>query len=141
MAEDPFRAYNFALLIDGEEAGRFTEASGLGIKVDSIEYREGGVDSPLGRLPGQTRYNPLTLRYGVSRSRTLWDWFSATISGEVQRRDVALVLSDNDGTTEAFRWTLHDAWIADWRAAQLDASENEIAIESMTIVYESLERD
>jgi phage tail-like protein len=38
------------------------------------------------------------------------------------------------------RWNLVDAWPAEWRSAGFDALSREIAIESITLVFDSLER-
>ena len=141
VAEDPYRAYNITLLIEGEKAAQFLEASGLGVDVDVIEYREGGAEGEIRELPGQVRYQPLELRYGISQSTVLWDWLSSALTGDQERRAVSIVMLDNDDLTEAFRWTLTDAWVVSWQAAHLDAATGELAIESMTIVYDGLERE
>ena len=47
---------------------------------------------------------------------------------------------DSDGTTEVMRWDLINAWPSAWRGAALDALSHEVAIESLTIVFESLNR-
>ena len=39
---DPYRAYNFKLIIQGVTEGHFTECTGLTVKVDAIKYREAG---------------------------------------------------------------------------------------------------
>ena len=45
-----------------------------------------------------------------------------------------------DGVTEVMRWDLINAWPAEWRGAPLDALAHEVAIESVTLVFESLQR-
>jgi phage tail-like protein len=58
----------------------------------------------------------------------------------VERRNVSIVMLQPDGSTEAMRWNLFDCWPSEWVSAALDASGNTLAIESMTLVFESLER-
>ena len=41
---DPYRAYNFKLEIQGITEGHFAACSGLGIKIQVIKYREGGTN-------------------------------------------------------------------------------------------------
>lgn len=141
---DPYQAYNFKLEIQGVTEGHFTECGGLGMKVDVISYREGGNGRVIHRLPGQVSYADITLRYGLTNSNELWDWFLKSVQGSVQgkleRRNISVVLVDNDGKTELVRWNLFDAWVSEWRGAALNASAREVAIESMTIVFERLER-
>ena len=41
---------------------------------------------------------------------------------------------------EVLRWNLLNAWPCEWRAARLDALSKQVAIESMTLVFDSVER-
>ncbi len=137
---DPYRAYNFKLDIQGVTQGHFTECSGLGIKVEAIRYREGGNNQVVRRIPGPVEYADVTLRYGLTSSKELWDWLMGAVAGKVQRKNVSIVLIDNDGVTEVMRWELIDAWPSEWRGAGLNALSHEIAVESLTLVFESLKR-
>jgi phage tail-like protein len=137
---DPYRAYNFKLQIQGVTEGHFTEVSGMGVKVHAISYREGGVSQVVRRLPGRVEYADVTLRYGLTKSVELWNWFMTGMKGKVERRNVSVLMVDGDGTTEVMRWNLFNAWLSDWRAAALDAMGKEVAIETLTLVCESIER-
>jgi len=137
---DPYRAYNFKLLIEGVTEGHFTEVSGLGIQVEAIEYREGGNAQVVRRIPGQVKYGPVTLRYGLTNSRELWDWLLTAVQGRVERKNPSILMLDSEGVTEIMRWNLTNAWPSEWHGAPLDALSHEIAIESLTLVYESIER-
>lgn len=137
---DPYRNYNFKLDIAGVTAGHFTECSGLGVRVTPIEYREGGNQSIVRHIPGRVDYAAVTLRYGLTESRELWDWIQTAVAGSVERKNISIILLDSAGNDEALRWNLVDAWPSEWRAARLDALENEIAIETLTLVFDSLER-
>jgi len=137
---DPYRSYNFQIVIRGIVEGHFTQCSNLGVKVDAISYREGGMQQIVHRLPGQVEYGDITLRYGLSSSTDLFDWMMSAVNGKVDRRTVAIVLLDADGVGEKLRWSLSNAWPSSWRAAPLDALGREVAIEELTLVYESIVR-
>jgi phage tail-like protein len=137
---DPYRSYNFQLQIRGIVEGHFTQCSSMGIKVDAISYREGGMQQIVHRLPGQVEYGDITLRYGLTNSSDLFDWMMCAVNGKVDRRTVAIVLLDADGVGEKLRWSLSNAWPSAWRAAPLDALSREVAIEELTLVYESIAR-
>jgi len=139
-AVDPFRAYNFKLEIQGVTAGHFTEVTGFDISVQAIPYREAGVGQVVRQIPGQVEYGAITLRYGLTTSRELWEWFMSSVRGKVERRNVSILMLGSDDVTEAFRWDLINAWPSEWRGAPLDALAREVAIESMTLVYESIQR-
>jgi phage tail-like protein len=137
---DPFRGYNFKLEIQGITEGHFTDCTGMGVKLGVIEYGEGGTRAITRKLPGPVRYADVTLSYGVTVSRQLWDWLMSAIEGKVQRKNVSVVLLDPDGVTEVLRWDLIDAWPCEWRGAPLDALSAQIAIERLTLAVESYQR-
>ena len=136
---DPYRAYNFKLDVGGDTAGHFTEVAGLGARVESIAYRQGGEHQVVHRLPGRVEYSDVVLRYGLTASRTLWQWFQTGLRGSVERKNVSVSLLDTEGKVEVMRWNLQGAWIKEWKAAALDAQGRELAVESLTLCYETLE--
>ena len=137
---DPLRAYNFTLQIDNSNEGYFTQCSGLGVRVTPIRYREGGDGRTVHQLAGPVEYGEVTLRYGLTESRVLWDWLMSAVSGTPERKNISLIMQGPDGIGERMRWNLNDAWACEWRGAPLDALAREVAIESLTIVCEKVER-
>lgn len=138
---DPYRSYNFKLEVGAAEA-HFTECSGMGIKVDAIEYREAGNNQVVRKIPGQVHYSEITLRYGLTDSRQLWDWLMTAAKGKVERRNVSIIMLGPDGAdpSPGLQWNLSQAWPSEWRGAKLDAMGREAAIESLTLVFDTLER-
>ncbi|MFG3417274.1 phage tail protein [Micromonospora sp. NPDC049460] len=135
---DPYRAYNFKLLVNGVTNGHFTEVSGLEMTIPGVPYREQGNDR-IRMVPGQVEYAPVTLHFGLTASRELWDWIYAVARGTVSRRNVSIVLLDAAGTAEVLRWNLINAWPTRWRGAHLNTLGQELAIAALTLRYESLE--
>lgn len=137
---DPYRAYNFKLEIQGVVEGHFTEVSGMGIRVQAIKYWEGGTSQTVHVIPGRVEYADIELRYGLTASRELFDWFMSAVNGRVERKNVAIIMLDPQGTAEVMRWNLIDAWIREWRGAPLDAANGQLALESVVLVYTQLQR-
>lgn len=137
---DPFRAYNFKLDINGVSEGHFTECLNLEMKVAALRYREGGAGPVVRRLAGPVSYGDVTLRYGLTTSRDLWNWFMESVNGTPRRQNVSILMTGPDGITEVLRWNLVDAWPSEWRGAPLDALGQMVAIESLTLVFESMNR-
>jgi len=138
---DPYRNYNFKLEAGNDVQGHFTSCSGFGVDVDVIRYREGGERQIVHALAGPKTYREVTFQYGVTDSRDLFDWFmKAVTDGAPEPRNVSIVLLAHDGVTEKVRWNLGAAWPSSWRGAALDALGREVAIESLTLVFETLER-
>src|SRR5688500_9875188 len=91
---DPYRAYNFKLLVNNVTEGHFTAVSGLGVKVERIAYREAGANAIVRSVPGQVTYSAVTLSYGLTAAVELWDWLMAAVDGRVSRRNVSIAMLD-----------------------------------------------
>jgi phage tail-like protein len=138
---DPFKNYSFLVEIDGIASSAFKSVSGLAAEAEVIEYREGSDPiSSSRKLPGRVRYPNVRLSRGLTTSRDLWDWWETVVNGTVERRNVAITLLD-DSRTPVLRWLLRDAWVAKFDAPELDASANEVAIETLELAHERLELD
>lgn len=137
---DPYRAFNFKIEMQGVTEGHFAECSGLGMKINVLSYREGGNNQVTHRIPGAVDHASVTLRVGLTRSVELWQWMQKIAQGTVERRNVSIVMLEPDGSTEAMRWNLLNAWPSEWYGAPLNAAGNELAIETITLVFEALER-
>jgi phage tail-like protein len=136
---NPFRSYNFKLLIDGVNEGHFLRCSGVKAQMEVISYREGG-GGPVRKLPGLLSTGILKLEYGLTNSQELWDWFQASMSGEPQRKNVSVLMLGMDGVTEVLRWNLLEAWPCGWDGPPLDALGQTVAIASISITFESFNR-
>jgi phage tail-like protein len=140
LTPEPYRAYNFALEIDAKNEGYFTSCSEIGIRVTPIRYREGGDGRTVHQLAGPVEYAEITLKYGLTDSRALWDWLLTAVNGVPVRKNVSLIMQGPDGIGERLRWNLTDAWPCEWRGAPLDAMGREVAIETLKLVCERIER-
>jgi phage tail-like protein len=137
--EDPYRRYNFRLEIQGVTAGHFTECRGLGVDVEAYEYQEAG-SSVTHRIPGRTRYQDITLSYGVTVNHDLFDWMMTAVNGNPNRKNVSVLLLDSTGASVVGGYDLIMAWPSGWRGAPLDALGSGIAIESITLVCQEMHR-
>ena len=137
--DDPYKAFNFVVEIDGIARAAFSEVGGLESETAVIEYRVGGEPSTVRKLPGLTRYSNIVLRRGVTKDAELWNWRQTVVQGNVDRRNGSIILLDDDGT-EVVRWNFFHGWIAKWEGPTLNAKGNEVAIETVEIAHEGLER-
>ncbi len=138
---DPQRSYNFRLEIAGVTEAYFHECANIGVKVQTVKWRSGGNNQVVHCLPGRVEPTDITLRIGVTSSTDMWKWLQSAVQGKVERKNVSIVLLDNDGSTEVMRFNLMQAWISEWHGANLNALSNGVAIDEMTLVYETLQRD
>jgi phage tail-like protein len=137
---DPYPAYNFKVKIQDQEVAHFIECSGLDVEVETFEYREAGQSQVVHQIPTLTTYHDVTLRYGLTSSPVMWNWFLATTQGRPQRQIVTIFLLDSAGTTPVLQWALNGAYPKRWKGAALRATAREVAIEEIVLAYESLGR-
>lgn len=139
-AQEPLRNFNFHVEVAGVVAGHFTSVSGLGARVHPIRYREAGVAQIVRNLPGPVEYAEVTLRHGLTRNVELWNWMQATVQGRVERRNISIIMLGTDGASEALRWNLIGAWPCEWQGMMLDALGREVAVETLKLAFDQLER-
>ena len=135
---DPYGNFNFLVEIQGIAPASFSECSGLSTSVDVVEYREGG-DHTLRKLPGLARAGDITLKRGVTQSHELQDWHKNILNGVPDRRNGSIVLQDS-ARVEVVRWSFFNAFPRKWEGPDLNGKGNDIAIETLTICCERLER-
>jgi phage tail-like protein len=137
---DPYANFNYKLEIDGITNAGFSECSGLNIENTVIEYRE-GTDGPLTvrKQPGLMKYGNITLKRGITKNPELVTWLKTVIDGDIERRNVSIVLQD-ELHQDTVRWNLLQAWACKWTGPDLKANASEMSIETLEICHEGLER-
>lgn len=135
---DPFRGFNFRVEIDGMPVAAFSEVNGLVAHGDPVEYREGTdpVNTPR-KLTGLRKYDNLTFKRGYVQDTSLWQWYQRIANGESDRRNGSVVLM-NEAHRDVMRWNFDNAWINKIEGPGLNATNNDVAVESMELCHEGL---
>jgi phage tail-like protein len=136
---DPFLNYNFLVELDGITRAAFTEATGLETTTEPVEYREGGENGTVRKLPGLTRYGNIVLRWGMTVDRELYDWHRQTVLGDVQRKNGSIIVLDRRGA-EVARWNFVNAWVTKYDVPDFNSTANSTAVESVELAHEGVER-
>ena len=136
---DPYHGFRFIVQIDGITRGGFRECSGLDSSQDPVEYREGNEPLRARKLPGLNKSSNISLKRGVTDDKDLWKWRKQAIDGKVERKNGSIVLMDDAGE-EKTRWNFVDGWPTKWTGPTFNATANEVAIETMDIAHEGVER-
>jgi phage tail-like protein len=136
---DPYKNFNFRVEIDGITVAGFSDCTGLESEVDVIEYREGG-DHSIRKLAGLPRFGDLTLKRGITQSAELQTWHREILNGTIDRRNVVIVLLD-DARVDVVRWVVRNAFPRKWEGPHLHASGNEVAIETLVLCCDGIDRD
>ncbi len=138
---DPYFGYNFMVELDGITRAGFKDCSSLDTSQDASTYREGTDKNPaLRKIPGLVTYGDVTLSRGITSDRKLWDWKQKASAGTVERHDISITLLDDTGNPK-ITWNLFECWPTKWTGPSLDATADEIAIETLELAYERMELD
>jgi phage tail-like protein len=135
--KDPFKGYNFKIEVGGITRAGFREASGLEPAQDPSESRDGVDKLTARKLPSLNK--TITLKRGVTNDAELWAWRKKSIEGTVDRKNGSIVLTDDTGE-EKVRWNFVKGWPTKWTGPSFSAAGNEVAIETLEITHEGLEK-
>ncbi len=143
------------LKLDGSKDsvdGYFMGCSGFQTTQQVIEIAEvtpqkwGKAGNSVGRvvstkIPGNTAYNNITLRRGLTISMVFWDWLDVVQVGNwaKQRRDGSLVIY-NQAAQEQFRFEFKRAWPVSYTISDVAAAEGNLEIEEIQLTLEELKR-
>jgi phage tail-like protein len=188
LATDPIRNFRFLVTFKPLEQGKgddwmnnasgvksatigFTSVSGMSVTTDSIPYREGGYNTTVHQIPGQTTFAPITLQRGVILGTDQhWKWMRklfATVQGTGSANNVSAnniatnqfrcdveiqVLShpiagsgadDKNSSVGddhvAMRFNVYNAWITSLAYSDLNAGDNALFVEQLTLVHEGFD--
>lgn len=180
LETDPIRNFRFLVTFTpitgsasadkwGEKFGKlgFVSVSGLSVSTEAIAYREGGYNTNVHQIPGQTAFSPITLSKGIMlgdgvHAQWMKRLFSvltpdaaAGIGSEFRCNVDIQVLSHpnpaafdgkggsgkKDPTNQhtSMRFRVYNAWITALSYSGLDAGANTLMVEEMTLVHEGFD--
>lgn len=150
--EDPLKAFDFIVEIDGFARFGFTKVGGLKKNVGEVKIREGNERRTERKSPGLATYENIALSRGVyvnagAGGNDIYDWVTqvdnvtARVPGSSAtfRRTVEIVQVDKEGTPRK-RWRVIEAWVSAYDATgDFDAMSEQASMESMTLTHEGFQ--
>jgi phage tail-like protein len=152
---DPLGVYNFYLtLLDSHATvgtlitvavnyfvAGFSECSGIEAQFEVMEFKEGGLNTQTWKFPVRASHSNITLKHGaIYAYDDLWDWHYAWVQGQGKRKDGLIVLN-NSGGQPAKIWKFKRGIPVKWTGPSLNATQSNVAIESLEISHEGLEME
>ena len=121
-------------------SGAFSECTGLEATMEPKTIKEGGRNWGAVRRAGGISFGTVVLKRGLAQTDDLWTWFNLVGGGAyAQRLNVTITLFDQSGKG-VFGWTLRKAMPVKFKAPDLNAKNNEVAIEELHLVHEGMGR-
>jgi phage tail-like protein len=141
---DPYLAFCFKVTIQAEgltqSTGFFKSVGGLSYETEVVDYREGGANNTTVKLVGATKWKNIVLKRGFCGPELIaWREKWLEPAGPKTRVSGTIEQLDTLGAAKA-TWTFVRAWPVKWELSELDASKNEVSIETLEIAHEGLTR-
>jgi phage tail-like protein len=121
--------------------GAFSEVSGLEATMEPKVIKEGGRNYGAAQRAGPVTFSTVILKRGMTSTRHLWRWFELISNGAyAYRLSVSITMLDLAGQP-LLTWRLEKAMPVKFKSADLNATNNEVAIEELHLVHEGLRLD
>ena len=144
----PLPVYNYKVTV--LNGGRslvlgFSEVSGLSVEYEAVTYKH-GLSYVMGDkiIPGMRQPVKLSLKKGVVKKRDyLHSWIHHTYtdpSFETAKRDILIDLCDEQGNP-VISWKVLEALPVKLDVPTFDASSNDVAIETMELIAQTVNVD
>jgi phage tail-like protein len=146
---DPYRNFKFRIKVDNVYVAGLNKCSSLKKSTEMVEWREGGDPSTSHKLPGKTKYDPITLTAGLTHDTTLEDWAGlvhnfqgdAAMSLKNFRKNITIDVF-NEADQKVLSYHVYRCWVSEFQTLpDLDASANAIMIQTIKLENEGWERD
>src|SRR5215218_3257469 len=150
---DPYKNFKFRVRFgdNPDYVAGVSKISALRRTTEVVSHREGGDPSSDRKSPGRTKYEPITLERGVTHDVEFEQWankvwnFGSGLGSEVSlqdfRKHVTIELYNEAGQI-VLRYLVFRAWVSEYQALpDLDANANAVAIQSIKLENEGIERD
>jgi phage tail-like protein len=146
---DPYKNFKFRVIWDNQAVAGLSKMSAVKRVTEVVEWREAGGPSIIRKMPGRSKFEPITFEAGLTHDRQFLAWAEqvnsplgdAAMSLVNYRKEVTIAVLNMQGTP-ALAFKLRRAWVSEFQAIpEMDANANAVAIQVLKVEYEGFELD
>lgn len=137
VTSDPLQKFMFEVSVPGMPSMGFQKVDGLEREVAVVEYFE-GLSQHAYKLTGRESVSDITLErgvYGNNIDDSMLDFYKKVLTNPACRSTVTIRIKDRFGNTRK-TYKLAECWASKWEGTDLDASSDDVAIETLTLTFE-----
>lgn len=148
---DPYRKFKFLVKWDNLYVAGVSKISALTKSVEPVDWRTGGDHNGTAKVPGMTKYEPITLERGLSADARFMDWMKlvntyqaaggTVIESFHKFRKNLIIEVYNLPNEKVMSVSVFNAWPSKLTVADFDAKANELAIEVLELQHEGWQID
>ena len=124
----------FKVSIDGQDFGNWQKCDGLTMEYDIHEYKEGGENGYVHRLPGRVKYENIKLTRPIDEHTARVTMWVASMQVMVLPGTGQISVLDPAGEAVA-DWHLIGVYPVRWSGPTLDVDGNQLATETLEIAH------
>lgn len=133
--KDPLQSFMFRVQIAGLPTGvGFQKVAGLSREVAVVEYLE-NMYSHTHKLPGRESVGEITLERGMYADDQLQKMYEAIFNKSSTRSTVVIQVCDRFGNVRR-EFQLAECWFSKYECGDLDATSDDVIIETLTMQFE-----
>jgi phage tail-like protein len=136
---DPIPAFRFTVRFDDLPPGGFSDCSGLQVETEVQDFREGGLNTHTWKFVTRAKQSNLMLKRGIV-NKVLWDWYQDMINGKMKFRNGTILVHDPSGAKNVLEFQIIQAFPVKWVGPELNAAQNNLAVEAVEFAHQGLER-
>jgi len=114
----------------------FQEVSGLNVDMETEAYKEGGENRFVYQLPIRAKYEDLVLKRGFLSTSDIITWCQDAIYNFVFKPINVMISLQDENHKPLYSWYVINAYPKKWSISSLNAQENTIVVESLTLAYQ-----
>lgn len=146
---DPYKNFRFRVTWDGLTVAALSKMSAIKKSTEAIEWRAAADAGIVRKMPGRTKFEPVTFEAGITHDRQFLRWAHQVNNpdGEAAnsllgyRKTVRIEVLNMQGTP-VMAFNLIRAWASEFQALpEMDANANAVAIQTLKIEYENFMLD
>jgi len=129
------QSMRFRVKLDGgADLGDWSKCDGLSVEYEIFEYKEGGENAFVHRIPGRAKYQNIKLTRPINQdTKKVANWI-AKIKIEVKRQTAEISALDSEGHPIA-TWNLEGVFPVKWTGPSLDIGANQVVTETLELAH------
>jgi len=135
MAPENGLVLRFRVTLDNDtELGKWTKVEGLAVEYEIQEYKEGGLNGFIHRLPGRRKYQTVKLTRPLDKDSGRVAAMISDVAKPGARHTAQITALDASGA-EVAAWALDGVLVSKWTGPNFDVSGKDTAMESLELVH------
>ncbi|MFL5309894.1 MAG: phage tail protein [Myxococcales bacterium] len=131
---------HFHVEIEGIDGAAFTKCTGLKTETEVFELQEGGENSVVRKLIGQSRASNIVLTAGFVHAASLYGWRDQVVSSGEKVRKSGSIIQYDEKMNEVTRWRFFNAFPVRWEMGEFDSMGSAAQCEILELAVESIKK-